>query len=71
MEGHLGPDLVTFDGGEDMVLVATEEFNYCQSYPIELVSSGVDFGRTLVVVDTFNYTIREGEVLPPYPGGPF
>ena len=69
-EGHLGPDLVTYDGGEDMVYVETEVFTYCQSFPIEIVSSGVDFTRTVVVVDTFRYTIREGEVLPPYPGGP-
>lgn len=70
-EGHQGPDLVTFDGGKDMVLVETEVFNYCQTFPIELVSSGVDFRKTVVVVDTFKYTVREGEVLPAFPGGPF
>ena len=65
-EGHQGPDLVTYDGGEDMVYVEAFNFFYCQYFPIEIVSSGVDFTRTVVVVDTFRYTIREGEVLPPY-----
>ena len=68
-EGHQGPDVVSYDGGEEMVFVETMVFTYCQSFPIEIVSSGVDFTSTVVVVDSFKYTIREGEVLPPYPGG--
>ena len=54
-----------------MLFVEPGVFNYCQSFPIELVSSGVDFTKTIVVVDSLTYTIREGEVLPAYPGGPF
>ena len=61
--------MVSYDGGEEMVFVETMVFTYCQSFPIEIVSSGVDFTSTVVVVDSFKYTIREGEVLPPYPGG--
>ncbi len=55
-----------------MVFVETMVFTYCQSFPIEIISSGVgggDYASTVVVVDSFRYTIREGEVLPPYPGG--
>ena len=52
-EGHEGPDLVTYDRGEDMVYVETEVFTYCQSFPLAVVSSGVDYTRTVVVVDTF------------------
>ena len=70
-EGHEGPDLVTYDGGEDMVYVETKVFTYCQSFPIAVVSSGANFTRTVVVVDTFGYTIREEEVLPAFLGGPY
>ena len=54
-----------------MVYVETEVFTYCRSFPIAVVDSGVDYTRTVVVVDTFRYTIREGEVLPAFPGGPY
>lgn len=62
---------MTFDGGAEMVYVETEVFTYCQSFPIEIVSSGVGFESTVVVVDSFRYTVREGEVLPAFPGGSF
>ena len=50
---------------------AGEVFKYGQSFPIAVVDSGVDYSSTVAVVDTFRYTIREGEVLPAFPGGPY
>ena len=54
-----------------MLFVTPPGFVYCQGLTIEIVTSGVDFTRTVVVVDTLDYTIREGEKLPAFPGGPF
>ena len=70
-EGHEGADLVTYDGGEDMVYVETEVFTFCQSFPIAVVDSGVDNTSTVVVADSFGYTIIEEEVLPAFLGGPY
>lgn len=71
-EGHQGPDLVTYDGGKDMLFVEPSFFTYCQGLTIELVTTtGADFTRTVVVIDSLRYTVREGEKLPAFPGGPF
>lgn len=65
MEGHYGPTFYDFTPsgpkGQAMTFAQPFNYNYCAYAYFELISSSVGYASTLIVIDSFNYTIREGE----------